>query len=185
MTPRTTIFIDGENLLMRFESMLSQGRKPTGGVLHSPRQYVWHPNLPGLFQNSISRVVYYTSYTGDADALFAIRSNIAKIEYKKKEGTAGRQASVVPEVFKKPRKSVKSKSVDINLTTDLLRSAYTNGLDRALLVTGDGDYIPVIKDVMRQGKQVYIAALSSGLNKDLPHIGDHFFNLDGMFFNDN
>ena len=181
MTPRTMIFIDGENLQTRFETMLKGGRKPTEGTVHSEGRFLWHPNIPALFQGSVIRVSYYTSYYGDDDSIFSIRSDISKIQYWKKEDTARREASVVPEVFKKLRRAAKSKSVDINLTTDLLRSAYTNGFDRALIITGDGDYIPVIQDAMRLGKQIYVGALSSGLHKELPLTGDHFFDLDPVF----
>jgi uncharacterized LabA/DUF88 family protein len=50
------------------------------------------------------------------------------------------------------------------------------------LVTGAGDYIPLIEEVMRNGKQVYLAALSEGLNKALPNSVDKFYNLDDAFF---
>ncbi len=182
MLPRTTVFIDGENLLARFEAMLATGLEITSGTKYSPGRFVWHPNLSSIILRSVSRICYYTAFVASDDGIFELRKEIAEIEYGRKEAQDKVQASVVPFVFKKEKQKSKSKSVDINLTTDILRGAYTNGYERAFLISGDGDYVPVVQDVMRLGKQVYIGALSSGLNRELPVVGDHFYNLDSQFF---
>jgi uncharacterized LabA/DUF88 family protein len=53
---------------------------------------------------------------------------------------------------------------------DSLTLAFNNGIDIAFLITGDGDYVPLIEALMRAGKRVYLAALSDGLNSRLPNI---------------
>ena len=45
-------------------------------------------------------------------------------------------------------------------------------------MTGDGDYIPLIQEIMRQGKQVIVGALSNGLNPKLRVVADNFIDLD-------
>jgi uncharacterized LabA/DUF88 family protein len=50
------------------------------------------------------------------------------------------------------------------------------------LVTGDGDFLPIIKEAIRHGKQVYLAAFSTGLNKKLLNHVDHFIDLDKVYF---
>lgn len=177
------IFIDGENLLNRFETMYAEeGSRMNTSVHYAKGRFVWHPDLAEKFKTCLVRITYYTAFSGDTPAIEQLESEIARIRYIKRESEVKRDASLVPAVFKKERKSSKTKSVDINLTTDLLRSAYNDSLDRAVLISGDGDYLPVVKDVMRQGKEVWVAALSSGLNRALPSAADHFLNLDQMFF---
>jgi uncharacterized LabA/DUF88 family protein len=51
-------------------------------------------------------------------------------------------------------------------------------LDTLFLLSGDGDYIPLIQEVMRQGKKVVVGALTNGLNPRLKHMADMFVDLD-------
>ena len=46
------------------------------------------------------------------------------------------------------------KGVDIKLATDMLRMAYRNLYDVAILVSGDGDFEPVVESVEELGKHV-------------------------------
>ena len=46
------------------------------------------------------------------------------------------------------------KGDDIHLATDMLSHAYENIYDTAILVSGDGDFVPVIRRVQKLGKKV-------------------------------
>ena len=48
----------------------------------------------------------------------------------------------------------KVKGDDILIATDMLSGAYENSYDVAILVSGDGDFVPVIKKVQMMGKRV-------------------------------
>lgn len=52
------------------------------------------------------------------------------------------------------------KGDDIHLATDMLSFAYENVYDVAILVSGDGDFVPVIKKVQKLGKNVENAYFS-------------------------
>ena len=52
------------------------------------------------------------------------------------------------------------KGDDIYLATDMLSFAYENVYDIAILVSGDGDFVPVIKKVQKLGKNVENAYFS-------------------------
>ena len=52
----------------------------------------------------------------------------------------------------KPRYSVKGD--DIHIATDMLSGAYEDKYDTAILVSGDGDFVPAIKKVQKLGKKV-------------------------------
>ena len=46
------------------------------------------------------------------------------------------------------------KGDDIHLATDMISLAYENSYDTALLVSGDGDFVPAIMKVQKLGKRV-------------------------------
>ncbi len=52
------------------------------------------------------------------------------------------------------------KGDDIHLATDMLSFAYENVYDTAILVSGDGDFVPVIKKIQKLGKNVENAYFS-------------------------
>jgi len=73
--------------------------------------------------------------------------------------------------------------VDIQLTVDVLTHTYQNNFDILYLISADGDYKPLINEVIRNSKQVYVAALSKGVNPELKYIADVFVDLDKVYFN--
>lgn len=46
------------------------------------------------------------------------------------------------------------KGDDIQIAVDMVRLAYENAYDTAILVSGDGDFVPAIKTVQKLGKKV-------------------------------
>ncbi|MDI6721843.1 MAG: NYN domain-containing protein [Candidatus Aenigmarchaeota archaeon] len=52
------------------------------------------------------------------------------------------------------------KGDDIHLATDMLSFAYENVYDTAILVSGDGDFVPAIKKIQKMGKKVENAYFS-------------------------
>lgn len=69
-----------------------------------------------------------------------------------------------------------------SLTIDALRHTYNDSMDILYFISGDGDYVPLVQEVMRQGKKVIVGALSDGLNPELRRIPDEFIDLDRVFF---
>jgi uncharacterized LabA/DUF88 family protein len=180
---RSIIFIDGENLVFRYQSMLAAGKKPSPKVVHIPDVFVWHPTMTEWCLMHVLRVYFYTSVVGDDKKIADIKDKISKtifsFEYDKDRGGT---AQIIPIVFKKSAKSQKTRQVDIQITIDMMRFAHQQPVDVLYLVSGDGDYLPLISEVMRQGKEVYVGALSSGLNPELQYSVDEFHNLDKYFF---
>ncbi len=50
------------------------------------------------------------------------------------------------------------KKVDINIAIDMISLAYENAYDTAVLVSGDGDFVPVVKKIKKLDKNVEIWA---------------------------
>jgi uncharacterized protein (TIGR00288 family) len=72
--------------------------------------------------------------------------------------------------------------VDIQMTIDLLRHAKQKDADQFLLMTGDGDFVPIIKEVMSLGIEVIVFGFSSGFNPELEVCADSYRILDQFFF---
>src|SRR5258708_6577844 len=111
---RAMIFVDGENLAIRYGSMLKNGYqpRPLSNLTYVENVCVWDGQLTrneGVSTPFIMRTYYYTAVRGDSPA-------IEEVERKLKQ--AGIDS---PRVFKK--RGDRSKRVDITLATDMLLHA--------------------------------------------------------------
>lgn len=181
---RLMVFVDGENLVCRYQAMISKGWSPRTAdeVCHIKDVLIWHPRLSQLvYTDAVIRATYYTYVVGDEKRVKDVRETIRSLEFSgNRDSTLPK--TLTPRVFKKSRRSAKAKGVDIQITVDILTNTYRNNIDTVLLLSGDGDYIPVITEVQRCGMQCYVSAFSDGLHPDLPLIADQFYCLDGTMF---
>ena len=78
--------------------------------------------------------------------------------------------------FKRP----KEKGVDVALAADLLLYGMTGDYDVAIVVSGDSDYIPVLKKLgeRKRGIQAEIAQFAGQVGYDLRNLGFTFYPLD-------
>jgi len=183
--PRSILFIDGENLCIRYQEMHREGRLPRNDVVHHKDTFVWRSQITGAetFRlEKVVRVCYYTSVVGDDDKVVQVKQRLSQLQYDSRGDDGGIVGRVVPVVFKKVSKSQKVKNVDIQIVIDVMRFAFTDEIERVYLASGDGDYLPLIHEVMRRGKQVEILAFSSGLSEALRYTADNFYLLDDVFF---
>ncbi|MBU2828738.1 NYN domain-containing protein [Acidithiobacillus ferriphilus] len=183
--PKTFVFADGENLVMRYQAMVEAGHKPKNDVIHIPDVFVWHPGITTWSCMDIQRATYYTSAVGDQPKIKLLRSQIAATtfdfthEYGDVPEATGQ---LVPRIFHKQAKSRKTRNVDINIIIDMMRAAHLNSAEVLLLLSGDGDYLPLVEECMRLGKPAWVCSFSSGLNGDLPTSVDLYVSLDEIFF---
>jgi len=163
------VFVDGENLAIRFGQTLDEA-SPPAHVSFRKDAYVWSMVLDeGLKHYELVRKYYYTSALGDEVVLTAIEDELRSI---------GVDA---PRVFKRT-KSRGSKRVDIALVTDLLSHAYRDNFDIAVLVSGDEDFVPAVNAVTAEGKIVVVWAFSAALSPALRRSADYWFDLSGVLF---
>lgn len=78
----------------------------------------------------------------------------------------------------KPDNTPYEKGIDILLATDMLSQAYVNGYDSMILVSGDGDYAPVLEEIKKMGKRVENAFFKSIRSDALRQVCDVFISLD-------
>lgn len=181
---RWMLFVDGENLARRAKESEKAWGEEGQRLLTSrenPNPYYW----PGVFvwfrelweredkliwpkavvQRRAIRWSYYTSCQGADDVREQAAAALWKLGFE-------------PHVWKRESGTERSKCVDIDMTRDILCHGFRNHYDLAIIVTGDGDFLPVIEEVKRMGKQVGVAALSSGLSPRIHMAGDFFIDLD-------
>jgi uncharacterized LabA/DUF88 family protein len=191
MAERVVFFVDGENLVCRYQDML-RAYEPHANVIHEPDVYVWNPQIiQRRTPQDIHRVIYYTSAVAADETIKNFIDAIKRFPYTycvREHVESGltrpiqRDGHVFPRVFKKARKEQKVRAVDINIAVDMLSYASLSNVDAVCLISGDGDFIPLIEAVLRKGKRVYVSALSSGLNPELPRHVDEYTCLDERLF---
>lgn len=170
--------VDGENLVFRFQAML-ETRKHNSHITHFPDHFVWH-HLMGRAEGwSALRANYYMSAVGTEQTIAELENKISKVVVQRRSEVS---TQVCPRVFKKEAKAKKTKLVDVSITIDALRHSYHRHVDAVWLFSGDGDYLPLIREIMRNGTQVWLGAFSDGLNPALPRAVDRFIDLDPWFF---
>lgn len=176
---RMMVFVDGENLVRRYEDMKKTNpSKPS--IIHRNGVYAWSPYTIVHSLHEILRATYYTSSPGNDEVHQQIRDDIRKMTFVKPV-QSGLPTNLSPWVGKRTQDG-RSKAVDIRLVVDTVLHCHADNLDTVYLVTGDGDFLPVIKEAIRSGKQVHLAALSSGLNYKLRDYVDKFIDLDSVYF---
>jgi len=81
-----------------------------------------------------------------------------------------------------PRGStVVEKGVDVNIAVDMLKYAYLNAYDTAIIVTGDGDFTTAVEAVKDLGKHVENAYFETGRSQELQRVCDRFIKLDERY----
>jgi uncharacterized LabA/DUF88 family protein len=187
---RMMVFVDGENLVHRYEAMLGDDRLERETTKRKKGIYVWNDIMNiDQYGHLITRTSYYTSCTGDEDFIIGIKNDISAFyleahQHSPLEPPGGVRVhnGVKPVVIRKTQKNRSSKGVDIQITIDILSNCYQKNFDAIYLLSGDADFIPVIEEVMRHGKKVFVGAFSSGLSPNLKVVGDGFWELDKYFF---
>ena len=183
MNLRTLVLVDGENLVFRYQNMIKKGKTKNKGIRHEPDVFVWKPNIFNMRPLDILRVSYYTTVIGDESRVKEINELISKKEYDfHLGGTKGYQGTLNPHVFKRDSKSRKTRAVDINITIDALTHVYNKSADIIFIISGDGDFLPLINEIKRMGKLAIVGALSEGLEDKLKYTADRFYTLDNYFF---
>ena len=177
---RWMLFIDGENFTIQGQKIAaSNGVTLSDGAYYMPGVFLWMPdarpsgnhykNAHLQLQKTAIRSHYYTSMTGNEDTIQNARRRLRKLGFH-------------PEVFRKPQGHTKSKGVDITLATDMLSHCFHGNYDVAVLIAGDGDYVPLVTEIKRMGKVVYLAFFeNSGLSQELYLASDCFLDIEKSF----
>jgi uncharacterized LabA/DUF88 family protein len=180
--PRLMAFIDGENIVARYQGLIQAGRKVGGAVGHLQDEFVWCSSLALPTYFDPIRAYYYASVVGDDIKVRSLEDHIRNQSVGLSEHHASSRVLLYPRVYKKPSRSNKTTTVDIQLAVDVLTHVYQHDIEAVLLVTGDADFVSLARAIVSRGKKLFVAAFSEGLAPDLVPIADRFIELDDSFF---
>ena len=85
-------------------------------------------------------------------------------------------------ISKQRGEAMVEKGVDVMIAIDLVKNAYADLYDTAILVSGDGDFFPAIQAVKDLGKHVEVAAFKSNLSAEASRSADLHLNLTKTYF---
>ncbi len=75
------------------------------------------------------------------------------------------------------------KGDDINLALDMLRDACKDKYDKAILISGDGDFVPLVNYVRKENKAVEVYAFRELTSVALINESDRYFWIDKKIVN--
>lgn len=187
MYDTTLVFVDGENLSIRYKEMLAAGHIPCEQTSHLSDCFVWNQKVLDDHVWDIKRLSYYTSVVGDDDKVRSVRNVISSTVYRclidsDDKRKIHRSGQIVPFVKKKSSKVRKESVCDISIAVDVMRACYRDHAENIWLFSGDGDFANLIEEAVHSGKRVYLSAFSSGLSDELKLMVDEFIPLDKYFF---
>ncbi|KPV61975.1 MAG: NYN domain protein [Candidatus Bathyarchaeota archaeon BA2] len=88
--------------------------------------------------------------------------------------------TVVTRPLKVRQGGMVEKGVDVALVTDMLKFAFMNVYDVAILVSGDNDFAEAVKVVKDRGILLEIAAFEHTIGRDLRILADKFTSIDSI-----
>lgn len=168
------MFVDGENLAIRVKEVAAaQGLSLTAGARYRPDVFYWRDDVtarrarvnPGIDEMPLEghaiRAFYYTTVPGGSEAITETEEALWRLGF-------------TPRVFHR-RRNRAAKGIDISLARDMLSNAFDDNYDVAVLVAGDADYVPLVEEVKRRGKIVFLWFFEqSGLSPELRRAADVF-----------
>jgi len=163
---RTMVFVDGSNFLIEFAKELKvdfRADNPPPAAIAAVSWLISSFSTNKILDMDVIRSYWFSSYQENENDGDIIREIL-------------RQNYLEPVIFKK--KKGREKCVDIALTIEMLVNAFNKNFDVCLLISGDEDYIPLVKEVKRYGPRVWVSFFSShGLSNSLRIAADMFLDI--------
>ena len=169
MEERVAIFIDGSNLYHALEGNFRR---------HDLNFTAFADKLRGA--RNLFRIYYYNVLQDPNQNLDSFRQQqefldaLRKTHYLEVRLGSTKLSQGVPV----------EKGIDIMLATDLLRFAWNDAYDTAILVSGDSDFAYALQAVKNAGKHIEVAYFESGVSKDLLDIVDNWHLLNRDYLQD-
>jgi len=167
---RVSVFIDGSNLYHILKNMFGNSIKPIDFNFEKFVNKI-------VNDKKLIRVYYYNS----------------PLDRKRDEGAYRKQQKFFDKIRKTPnfnlvlcrmqkikidRKTIyQVKEDDIHLAVDMVKLAYSNSYDCAILISSDGDFVPAVNAIKEIGKKVVNIGLENKFSYHLKQKCDGFIKL--------
>ena len=96
-------------------------------------------------------------------------------------------AGIDPKFMPMPQAGANEKGADVALAIDAMQVGLDGKIDIAVLVTGDGDFVPLVRALMKQGIRVMVAYFeykhgehNSFINERLLNVCNYTLNINAM-----
>ena len=167
---RIMVFIDGQYVMQRVKEIYTDTELDFGVLVDRLRRDAMY----GALIPQLIRAYYYDAEPEPNDIERIQNQNIfldkiAALDYF--EVRSGRTK-------KTGRGHLRQKGVDTLVAIDMLSKAYENHYDVAILVSGDDDFLDLVRAVKDAGKQVFGAFSEKHVSDDLKFSFDRRFDLE-------
>jgi hypothetical protein len=167
-------FIDGKSFTdLALKLLRGSNYEPLESDSYKKDCFLW----PGGDKNSLPhpplaepwpvRSFYYTAVSGNEDVRADAREKIRNLGFE-------------PHVFSNDKQAQKSNGADIALTGDMLSNAFRGNYEIAVLVSGNGEYVPLVEEVKRLGKRVHVHFFGGHAHPELKLVADAFEDITPM-----
>lgn len=169
---RIVLFIDGNNFYYGLKSIYGENKKLSnfnfvelGNLLSKNDELIkiFYYNAPLLISEDKEKYWKQQKFFDKIRKSKIIELRLSRLQKRKIKGT-NKFYYVV-------------KGDDINLAAEMVKEAYEGRYDIAILVSGDGDFVPAIKIVQERGKEVYNSYFKQSMSWELKQICDKSIRL--------
>ena len=157
LLPRVAIFIDGSNLYHSLDENCKRTDVDFAALIAKLGK--GRPQLRTYYYNVLRDQDRNPQAYQDQQKFLSALHNTPYLEVRL--GTSKMRGDIAVE-----------KGVDIMLATDLLRLAWDNLYDEAVVVSGDGDFAYAVQATKDMGKHVEVAAFTANLSAELAQVAD-------------
>lgn len=156
---KVILFIDGSNFYYGLKNIYGNSKelnkfdfKKLGEILAGNRELlsIYYYNAPLDYNENPERYAKQQKFFEKIKSIEKIKLILSRLQKRKIKGTDKFYYAV--------------KGDDIHIASDMIKGAYENLYDVAILVSGDGDFIPAVEIVQERGKGVENAYFKSSLS---------------------
>ncbi|MBS3085941.1 NYN domain-containing protein [Candidatus Pacearchaeota archaeon] len=156
---RVVLFIDGSNFYYGLKSIYGEDKElhnfnflKLGEKLADKRDLVrvYYYNAPLDYKNNPEKYAKQQKFFDKVKATDKVKLILSRLQKRKIKGTDRYYYAI--------------KGDDIHLASDMIKGAYEGMYDVAVLVSGDGDFIPAVNIIQEKGKLVENAYFKQSLS---------------------
>lgn len=175
---RVSIFIDGNNLY--------HGLRFIYGRIKSLKDFNFGEFIKFLIRKRELVEVFY--YNAELDKLRDLDKYSSQEEFFSKLRQIPKFNLILCKLLKRKIKNSDEyyyvlKEDDLHMAVDMVEGAYENRFDVAVIVSGDGDFVPAVKSVKRKNKQVENFYFKKSSSRNLKNYCDSSFELNKDILN--
>lgn len=168
-------FVDGRSFTFHSQKLLKVSNyEPRESRFYKKDCFLWPGGdhnegfpSPRLAEQWPVRSFYYASVDGGDDVRADAREKIRNLGFE-------------PHVFSYDKHVGANNAADIALTRDMLSHAFRGNYEIAVLVSGGGEYVPIVEEVKSLGKRVHVHFLGRHANPELKLVADAFEDITPM-----